>query len=239
MSNLKHHSSTLIFVGFIAASLLVGWLIPAFYAWTDSDQSRPSPLLWQLPLTTAILAFVFCVALPWLPISSDHTNAEPRASVRYRFHSLLLIATGVAIMIAVPAKFPLVGAGIVTVGMVAYFIQFWLRYPQHRLAASSLIACMILPYAWIVAYKHFGQIFQTVMALIGIFPTFYPANWICYFAGIPFRESPGLGFLLTALELVGGLWLIRLGPKRTIAYLLLVVLVSAMGSLSFYQAVRA
>lgn len=239
MDKVKHYSTTLIFAGFILASLFVGWFLPGFYAWTDSDQSRPSPLLWQVPLSSAIVGMVFCASLPWLPILSDNTNAETEVFVRYRPRALLFVTIGVAFTMAVIVKSPLVGGGIVTVCMVAYFIRFWRRYPHHRLAASSLVACMILPYVWVVGYKELGQILPSVIALIVVLPTFSLSIWINSFAGIPYRESPGVAFLVTALELAAGLWLIRLGPKRTIAYLILVLLVSAMGSLIFYQGVRA
>lgn len=88
MHKLKRYSTTLIFATFIVASLLVGWFLPAFYAWTDSDQSRPSPLLWQIPLSSAIVGVVFCVALPWLPIVSANTNTERGVFLRYRPRAL-------------------------------------------------------------------------------------------------------------------------------------------------------
>jgi len=69
-----------IFTLFIAISVFAGWNIPAFYEWTDSDQSRPSPLLWQVPLAVAINSFIFCLALPWLPIAGDHANDTIRIS---------------------------------------------------------------------------------------------------------------------------------------------------------------
>ncbi len=53
--------------------------------------------------------------------------------------------------------------------------------------------------------------------------------------GYPFPDSTWLAMLLTAIEVAVGTWFICLGPKRTIAYLLIVLLMSAMGSLVFYQ----
>ena len=239
MDHLKHHGPKLIFTGLIASSLLIGWFLPAFYDWTGSRQSRPSPLRWQVPLLVAIVAAASCSALPWLPVPSDSTNTHPRSSVRYSLRGLLLVITGAAITMAVLIEYPLVGGGIVTFGMAVYFIRFWRQYPHHRLAASALVACMLLPFAWVVGYNELGQFFPTVLTRLGAFPTFLPAIWISSLVGIQFRESPGMGFMLTALELAAGLWLIRLGPRRTIAYLLLVLLASFLSSIFFYGAVRA
>ena len=140
---------------------------------------------------------------------------------------------------AVLVKYPLVGGGIVTAFMAVYFIRFWRQYPQHRLAASALVACMILPFAWIAGYNEVVRMFPGVLTMMGAFPTFFPTIWVGRLFGIRLIESPGVGFLLTALELAFGLSLIRLGPKKTIAYLLLVLLVSFISSLFFYGAVRA
>ena len=41
--------------------------------------------------------------------------------------------------------------------------------------------------------------------------------------------------LLTAAELTVGIWLIRLGPRRAIAFTLLAFLTATIGSLAFYQ----
>ncbi len=56
-------------VALILISATCGWFVPAFYDWTGADQSRPSPLMWQVPLAVAIGAFLFSVALPWIPIT--------------------------------------------------------------------------------------------------------------------------------------------------------------------------
>jgi len=235
---LKYNLLVFILCGFIGASLLVGWFIPAFYAWTDSDQSRPSPMLWQVPLVLAIGAAAFSSALPWLPFAKGNRSAELRVPTRFSLWTLLLTTTGTAFMTAVLIRLPLIGGGLVTVGMLAWFVRFWLRHPQHRLAASALVACMILPYAWVAGHRH-GALFPMFITLCGALPTFFPAVWISHLLGVFFPDSPGIAFLLTAVEFAAGLWLIRLGPKRTIAYLLLVGLVSATGSLMFYQAIRA
>ena len=235
MLNLKNRSPTLIFAGLIAASLLVGWHIPGFYAWTDSDQSRPSPLLWKVPLWSAIGSVVFCMVLPWLPIKIERTKETPRSSMRFSLRMLLLITTVVAVAIPLLAKFPLVAAGIVCAGAFAYFIAFYVRNPQHRMAGSALIGCMALPYAWVVGYDELGRILPDLAVMFAGMPAFVPSLLIGGMLGQHFQASQWLAFLLTALELAFGIWMIHLGPKRTIAYLLLVVQTSVLGSLVFYQ----
>jgi hypothetical protein len=232
---LKLLSRIPIFPLFIAVSLVVGWSIPTFYEWTDSDQSRPSPLLWKVPLWSAIASATFSMALPWLPIGTKPPSDAPRTQMRFSVRTLLMITAGVALAIPLLAKFPLVVSGIVCAGMFAYFVAFCVRNPEHRMASTALLACMILPYAWIVGYDELDRLLPALAVMITGMPALLPAVFLGQMFGQHFQESPWLAFLLTALELVIGVWMIRLGPKRTIGYLLLVMQISALGSLGFYQ----
>ena len=235
MSKLKNHLPNLTFVCLVVVSLLVGWFIPGFYEWTDSDQSRPSPLLWKVPLWSAIVSISICSALPWLPTARDESYENPRMPIRFSLRGLLMLTTGCAVAIPLLAKFPFVASGIVCAGAFAYFIAFWVRESQHRLAASALVACMILPYAWVVAYDELSRILPDLALMIAGMPAFVPTALIGSMLGQHFQESQWLAFLLTALELVIGIGIIRLGLKRTIVYLLFVIHMSALGSLVFYQ----
>ena len=224
---------------FIAVSLLVGWFLPGFYGWTDSDQSRPSPLLWQVPLCSAIGSVAFCMALPWLPITIKPSDAAARPRIRFSLRTLLMFTTGVAVAIAFLVRFPLFMSGIMCAGAFAYVLAFCVRNPQHRMAAATLVACMVLPYAWVFGYKELGRILPDLAVMFAGMPAFVPAILLGPLFGQNMHETPWLTFLLTALELATGIWMIRLGPKRTIAYLLLVMQLSILGSLLCYMLVRA
>ena len=224
---------------FIAASLLVGWFIPRFYIWTDSDQSRPSPLLWQVPLGSIIVSMAFCVVLPWLPIANQTSNKPSQQRLLYSIRTLLLITAMVAVAIVLLAKFPLLVSGIVTAGAFMYLIAFCVSNPQHRLAASALVASMNLPYVWIIGYDDLGRILPNLLVMFAGLPAFLPAAWLGRLFSQNMHDAFWLALLLTALEMVIGIWMIRLGPKRTIAYFLLVFHVSALGSLGFHMLVLA
>jgi len=219
---------------FIAASLLVGWFMPDFYAWTDSDQSRPSPLLWNLPMWSAIASLVFCLALPWLPIAPRKLDDLQRTPMRFSVRALLLLTAGVAIAIPMLAKFPIVLSGIVCIGAFAYLAAFGARHPEHRMAAVTLVACMALPYSWMVGDEDIGNVLFGLMIMLVEMPAFLPTALL----SIPLEQyvfdMQWLAVSLNALEIIIGIWIIRLGPKRTIAYLLLVIHMSAGGSLAFY-----
>lgn len=225
------------FALFIAASLLVGWFIPSFYIWTDSDQSRPSPLLWQVPLGSFVVSMAFCVVLPWLPIGNQTSNKTSQQRLLFSIRTLLLITAMVAVAIVLLAKFPLLVSGIVIAGAFMYLIAFCVSNPQHRLEASALVASMSLPYVWIVDDP--GRILPNLLMMFAGLPAFLPAALLGRLFNQNMHDAFWLAILLTALEMVIGIWMIRLGPKRTIAYLLLVLHVSALGSLGFHTLVLA
>lgn len=235
MGTWKSHSRTLILTTFIATSLFVGWLIPGFYAWTDSDQSRPSPLLWQVPLWSAIAAVLFSAALPWLPILQSSPPHEQRPRTRFGLRTLLGITATVAVMLAAMTKFPLVVSCVASFIAFAYLVSFCVRNPQHRLSAATLISCMVLPYAWVIAYDELDRLIPAILWMFIGFPAFFPGAVMSSLLGQNFGNSYWPSVLLTAIELGVGMWVIHLGPKRTIAYLLFAMLTSAMGSLVFYQ----
>ena len=224
---------------FIAASLLVGWFIPRFYIWTDSDQSRPSPLLWQVPLGSIVVSMAFCVVLPRLPIANQTSNKTSQQRLLFSIRTLLLITAMIAVAIVLLAKFPLLGSGIAMAGAFMYLIAFCVSNPQHRLATAALVASMSLPYVWIVGYDELGRILPDLLVMFAGLPAFLPAALLGRLFNQNMHDAFWLALLLTALEMVIGIWMIRLGPKRTIAYLLLVLHVSALGSLGFHMAVLA
>lgn len=226
---------TVAFVLPIAFSLAVGCLVPGFYQWTDSDQSRPSPLLWQVPAGIAAGSLLFCFALPWLPSIPSPSCEESRKDLRFNLRSLLIVTTCIAICIPLGLKWPLLVCGVFCFAAFLYLVAFAARNASSRLPSFALLACMLLPYSWVISYDELGRILPAIPMLLGSFPSLVPGAFLGYLFGQPFQEVQWLTYLLTAAELMVGVWLIRLGPKPTIAYLLVVMQISLLGSLAFLQ----
>ncbi|MCR9211811.1 MAG: hypothetical protein NXI28_26620, partial [bacterium] len=108
-------------------------------------------------------------------------------------------------------------------------------FPNVRLPAIALLACMMLPYAWVVRYEELDRILPALISMFPGMPTFYPAAIVGGLLGQPFHDSGWIAMLLTAAELTVGIWLIRLGPKRAIAFTPFAFLTATIGSLAFYQ----
>jgi hypothetical protein len=228
-------SPTTISLSFIATSALVGWFIPAFYEWTGSDQSRPSPLLGQFAWAMTIGGSLICLSLPWLPIAktAEKTDRPPR--IRFRLRTLLLGMTVIGITLAALRIFPMVVSSGLCALAFGYFVSFAYRFPQYRWPAAALVASMCLPYAWIIGYDELDRILPALLWMVAGFPAFLPTALLSRLVGQHFQYMGWLSVLLTAFELLFGIWMIRLGTRRTIAVLVVAMLTSTFGSFAFYQ----
>jgi hypothetical protein len=224
------------FLLIIATSLLIGLVIPAFYRWTDSDQSRPSALLWQVPLVLTSITLVVCIVLPWLPIANNLPKDVSTTKFRFSLGRLLVLTTAVAFAIPLLMNFPLVVSGVVSAITWTYFLGFCLLNPACRLSAVGLLATMSLPFAWVVADRWLAK--PLLMMLTGL-PAFVPAALLSRLFKQNMQQELWLMFLLTAIELLIGTWLIRLGTKPALAYCLFVMQLSTFGSLALHMLVLA
>jgi hypothetical protein len=241
MEKLKRNPQTLIFVAFIVVSAMAGWGIPWFTEWSGTQQSRRSPLIFPLAIGLTVGGIALCLLLPRLPIPTHRRESDERLPIQFQFtmRRFMAITAAVAIWIAIFARFKLAASILIYIGMFFYFGWFMLHNRRYRLAVSALVSCMFLPYVWLAGYRELGQMMPEILAGMFGLPALLPQLLIGVVLDQRTVESFWIGALLTAVQMGIGLWMIRLGPKRTIAFLVYSLLASLFGSFFFYQAVRA
>jgi hypothetical protein len=228
----------LIFALLIAASCLVGWFIPRYYDWTGSDQSRSSPLVGQTALGLIVGAIMIWAVLPWVPVAEEVSGAAQSVRFRFTTRTMVLTTAAVAVLIVTFTKFPLVASGGLCAFAFCYVVWFWIRFRQQRLQTTALLACMWLPFVWIVAWDELDYSFEILWLAAGI-PAYFPALMIGSLFGQNPHDAMWLAVLLTGAEMTIGAWIIRLGPRRTIAYIVFVLLMSTFGSFVLHALMRA
>ncbi len=97
---------------------------------------------------------------------------------------------------------------------------------------------MYFPFAWLVSYDELGSFSPAMIWMAAGLSAFFPTVLISSLVRQHFENLVWLSMLLSGAELGLGLWIIRLGPRRTIAYLLFVLLVSTFGSFVLNALVR-
>ncbi|WP_147868628.1 hypothetical protein [Stieleria maiorica] len=222
----------------MATSLLVGWFIPDFYDWSGADQSRPAPVIGWTALGMLVTSIGVWIALPWIPFRPHPRQDDQIALTRFTLRTLAGITAVAAVVSAGIMTFPLL-TGYTVWGLVWVFAVWgWTRDRLPRLPAVALLACMHFPFAWVIrgGLPGIGDGLATLVAgLPGFFVTLFAGRFLI---GQHIQELAWLSILISASELAVGLWIIRLGPKRGIAYCVLVLLISVYGSFTLNMLVR-
>ncbi len=149
--------------------------------------------------------------------------------------ALLGLTACVAVGITLLSVYPVVTSAVLSAAALLNAIQFAVRHAALRLPTATLLASMLLPFAWIISYGERERILPSLIGLAGCLPTLLPTAALSALLDQNFNQMYWLAMLLTAAELTIGVWLIQLGPKRAIAYSLLVLATSFFSSLAFYQ----
>jgi hypothetical protein len=221
----------------IATSVVVGRFIPAYYDWTDSDQSRPSPLIIPTAIGLLLCAVILFIALPWLPIKSNAESTDHAGKFRFEIRAIVIVTTLVAVLVAI---FPAIS--LITFGFFCYavalvcLLRFWLTQSRFRWRAVSMMACMYLPFAWLVSFTGSLNSGIQMLSMSAGLPAFLPTALT---GELQSERMAGVAWMFTGLEIILGLWIIRQGARWSIAYSILALLISVFGSFILNALLRA
>ncbi len=227
----------------IFTSGLVGSLIPSFYRWTDSDQSRPSPLLWQVPLGGALVSLGIGCALPWLPIRRREVEGLPddpsHSPHQFGIRRILIGTTVVAVVAALLMKWPYFATTIISLASLYRFGHHLYQWKHRWIEPCALLACMLLPFAWVVLDAPSYLSKSEALGMLPVVPGLVPSLLLGRFIEANVQDQSWLPCLISSMQLLLGLWLIELGPRRAIAYMLAMQVMSGFGSLVLLQLMLA
>lgn len=222
----------------IVASLFASWSIPAYYDWTGADQSRPAPAASYTALGLILAATVAWLTLPWLPAAAGFPRGRRAESLRFSTRSLLVVMSAVAIGTALLLKWPSLVGGTFCGLTLCYAVWFGTTHDGKRLPAAALFGCMLLPFTWVATDDVLTTAQPEILRISLSLPALLPTAVLGSVAGQNLHDLEWLGMLLTGAELLVGIWVIRIGPKLTIAYLNLVLLLSTFGSFGLQALAR-
>jgi len=219
----------------VVLSSVLGFLVHPFYDWTGSDQSRPSPLLWRVPLIIASLLALICLALPWLKIPRADESGKP---FRFKLGQLLMATAGAIVVAVVVSRLPPLVACFLVLAMAIMIIMTGIRDKQYLAPTAAMFGVMYLPYLWLAFHFEFdADLPESLGMLLGL-PGFLPSLFVSRMVGQHISESSWLPPLITSGMLAIGFVLIRVGPRVTLVYFCLLLMVSLIGSLGLNAALR-
>jgi len=237
MSRQTYLAKFVFFSGLVLGCFIVGWMIPTFYDWSCANQSHSTPAADQAKWSLVGFGVLSWFVIPWLPHKAAAVQTESKP---FQFNLPLLFA--------ITAILAVVIAGIIN-GPVAFCILLWVaafvfaslmvsKELSWKWQLSALFACMYFPFSWVLVWKTFQNAnWMMLMGAIGL-PAFLPASLLASSCGRHPNQVIWLFMLLTVIEITIGFWMTRTGPRRTTAYLVLVMLLSIYGSMFLNAAMR-
>lgn len=239
MSGKSMLAKTLFFPMFVVGCFVVGWMMPTFYDWSGADQSHSTPAAdlacWSL-VGFGVLSWL---VIPWLPMSEPTIIAE-RKPFQFNLRRLLAITTMIAIVIVGMTRFSVAFCILLWVIAFVAVARMIAKELSGRWQLAALLSCMYFPYVWAFVPGEFsgGNWAVILGGAIGL-PAFLPTFFLGGLLGVRSETIVWLWILMTAIEIAIGILLIRSGPRRTIAYFVLVMLMSIYGSMSLNALMRA
>ena len=231
----RPHLKSAVFALFAIVSLIVGCLIPSFYDWTGANQSRSTPIVGRTAIGILVAAALILFALPWFPVSADEREEPAPGGRQFNMRVILIITTVVAMAMALfPKSYSLVLGNAVYALSLLYAIQFCVTRRQLRWRVLTLLACMYLPFAWVVNHDLLHMGLELILGL----PVLVPMLTISHFVRQHPEALAALASALAGFELVFGIWTIRRGPRWSIAFHLLALLLSTFGSFALNALTR-
>jgi len=149
---------------------------------------------------------------------------------QFNLRTMIVVTSLIAIVIAGLAGFGLVT--IVWVITLSIFFSAW--FVMHDLSKrwklTALLGCMYFPYAWVLlpgTIRKFGS--EHILPALGL-PMFVPSILLGRLFDYRGEDQIFPLLALTLIEFAIGVWLIRLGTRRAVAWIIAVLFVSFLGS---------
>ena len=222
----------------MTVAVLWGLLLPEFYDWSGEDQSRPAPIVRWIALGLLLFDMLAIGWLMWLHFKRPIPQVDMIQWGRFGIWHVLVATAVVAIVVTVERNFKLPLAGGVVVIVVGYAI--WLAAKQRavRWQIVALLICMWAPFLWVFRWPEFRGNMPQVLIMMPGAPELLPAIWTSQQMGWNRMGQMTLLGLFTVVEVLLGLWCIRLGARPALAYSLLVWTASLINSFAFQALVR-
>jgi len=225
------------FPGLLLGCFVVGWTLPTFYEWTDSNQGRPAPELVQAAWSLVGFGILSWFVIPWLPMEAAAAK-DKNNPFQFNLRWLFTITTFTAILIAGISNGPVAFCCLLWVVAFVGASLMVAKELSWKWQLFALLACMYFPYVWVLVWKTFKNVsWTTLVAAIGL-PACLPGAVLASAFGKHPDQVIWLYILLTAVEIAIGFWLIRRGPRHATAYLVFAMLMSIYGSMFLNIAMR-
>jgi hypothetical protein len=240
METLKRNRETLVFLSFIVVSAVAGWGVPWSFEWSNTQQGQVYPRIIRLGIVLMAVGIALCFLLPRLLLPRQTSELDKQPPIWFRF-TMRRVMVAMALTVIWVGSSPQLDVAVCRFNFIGMFCYagWLLRHNQaDRWAVVALFSCMFLPYLWLAFDRSLMRMLETPAVIIG-FPAFVPQLLIGVVIGQRTVEWFWMGALLTAIQMRVGFWMIQLGPKPTIAFLVYSLVASLLGSCFLFGGLTA
>lgn len=231
------------------SALSIGLKVRWLYDLSGADQSRTPAVVRYAFFGFLAACGLSILGLLFLP---RLTRKDPIRSPFFRtgiFALDVVILLGIVVGAVAFRQFAMIILGVVAfVYPVFCALKLAVVSKSVRWRVMSLYACLYLPFVWLFTNDVFRNAIKQGSWIFVPIVTGAPSLAICYFTSF-LLFSPALhpGVVLTSviptvvtgLEIMVGLWVIQLGARRALAYLIVMYAISIITSFLLHALVRA
>ena len=222
----------------VLSALLIGLNVRNIYDWTGEDQSRHS--VWTDVVVFSIVgtALVLSITLPWIPLPK-RTSSIPW---RFGIGTLAMLTGVIAVLLVAIQIAPLVLSGILCVAAYCFAFYCTWRWRDSSVCLYGIPAMLfsiLVPFLWIVRESDKFDLLALVLRWLGQFPAFLPAVVGSGLMGSNTHSNESLAVILTAFEIVVGVFAFRIGPRIGILYLIWSTVAAIIGAFVLHALIRA
>jgi hypothetical protein len=239
-------------IALAVGSALAGWFMREFYDWTGADQSRPAPVVGWIALSIAIADVVMILGLFFLHLCSRQKPSDPSKKnalqyvsrsggvPKFSLRQLLGAVTMVALLLIIGRLvLPLVIAWIAFASTLAWAIWIGMRNAHTRWRIALILWLQFTPYLWLARKPERWNEYLELLGMLPALPAFCPSIFLNALFRYPFQSGQWISVLLSSLTFAIGIWVVRQGPKRSLAYSFIVLTFSIFGSFILHALMRA
>lgn len=240
MTNIFKYVPDPLFLILMGTSLFFGGYIHSFYDWSGAEQSREAPIL-MAAIGLLVCCSLMFFSLLWIPLA-DPPRQQPRFSWFHFIPGLALcvvvVATTAWCVISPATAIYSVGAASVFFALACAGLN-WKASPELRWRIISLLGCLYLPFFWVTHPKFMSNIGPQLILFVTGLPAVFPALVISRLSQFHVVEHWGILSMISSVEILIGLWTIRLDTRRALGFQILMFMLATIGSLFFNAMLRA
>ena len=218
-----------------AGACIAGWFMPEYFYWTGADQSRSAPVVGSHGVLLVVLSLVAmaCILMwHWNSQGEGETLSTSQALKQVNIRHLIVLTAMAACFIAfcLHEELRLLAA---STALMPIGVALWIAFTEPPLRGQilAMLVCQFGPFWWLVrVFEELNGMDLSSALMVPLLPAIVPAELLARLIDVSRSSLGATASMLITLQIAVGVWLIRGGRKRALAYSLFLTTCSIASS---------